>query len=227
MQRRNKSPIRRGRFPPISGRRQSLQWDSFPRPQVSRYSILCPDQMFVQLEYTDTVALSAAFADQRTYAFNDLYDPNVTGVGAQPVGFDQWSSLYGRYFVTGCRFTTELHNLSAAVPVIIVAYPSTDATALTATADAAGQPYARTLTASGTSGIAYARFTHNHSTTKIVGRDITSINFTGAAAASPANRVYHQIVIGSADGSTNYNIILRVRMVFKVRFYQKIALARS
>jgi len=35
------------------------------------------------------------------FAINNLYDPDSTGVGAQPVGFDQWMTLYGLYTVVG------------------------------------------------------------------------------------------------------------------------------
>lgn len=34
---------------------------------------------------------------------NSLYDPDYTGAGHQPLGFDQWSAVYGYYYVRRAR----------------------------------------------------------------------------------------------------------------------------
>lgn len=48
------------------------------------------------------------------YAFrlNSLYDSNATGVGSQPVGYDQWSELFLRSVVYRGRFQLEFVNVS-------------------------------------------------------------------------------------------------------------------
>lgn len=35
---------------------------------------------------------------------NNLYDPNFTGAGAQPIGYDQYSALYSRYRAVSVRY---------------------------------------------------------------------------------------------------------------------------
>lgn len=39
----------------------------------------------------------------RRFSANGLYDPDLTGVGHQPRGFDQMMTLFDRYVVTGVR----------------------------------------------------------------------------------------------------------------------------
>jgi len=41
----------------------------------------------------------------QSYAWraNSIYDPNYTGVGHQPLGRDQWTVIYGHYFVRASR----------------------------------------------------------------------------------------------------------------------------
>jgi len=39
------------------------------------------------------------------FSANGLFDPNITGVGHQPRGFDQWSAFYGLYSVKASRIT--------------------------------------------------------------------------------------------------------------------------
>lgn len=51
------------------------------------------------------------------YAANGLYDPNISGVGHQPRGFDQFMLMYDHYVVIAshitCRFTSDDANIPA------------------------------------------------------------------------------------------------------------------
>lgn len=44
------------------------------------------------------------------FAANGLYDPNITGVGHQPSGFDQYMALYNEYVVLGSTITVWYTN---------------------------------------------------------------------------------------------------------------------
>lgn len=45
-----------------------------------------------------------------TFRANSLFDPDFTGVGAQPLGFDQWSALYSTYRVISCHYDITFSN---------------------------------------------------------------------------------------------------------------------
>lgn len=47
------------------------------------------------------------------YTMNGLYDPNITGVGHQPIGFDQIMPMYDHYHVIGSKITVKCTNLDA------------------------------------------------------------------------------------------------------------------
>lgn len=66
----------------------------------------------VVLNYTDMVTLNGALgvAAFRRYRLNSLFDPDETGVGAQPVGHDEYSALYSRYTVF--KAEVEVHFIS-------------------------------------------------------------------------------------------------------------------
>jgi len=55
---------------------------------------------------------NAAGTGPQTYVYcqNGLYDPDITGVGHQPRGFDQLEELYTRYYVYAARFDVTVLN---------------------------------------------------------------------------------------------------------------------
>lgn len=63
----------------------------------------------VTLTYAETISLSSSnlqgyAGSQYTWAINSLYDPNQTGGGHQPYGYDQMCLFFGRYCVYGAKF---------------------------------------------------------------------------------------------------------------------------
>ncbi len=51
-----------------------------------------------QLTFTGAT-LSAVFGNENSFRLNSLYDPDYTGTGHQPYGFDQITPFYARYMV--------------------------------------------------------------------------------------------------------------------------------
>lgn len=61
----------------------------------------------VKLRYCEPfiVNVTAGNYVKQTFRLMNIYDPNYTGTGHQPMGFDFWSSLYNRYTVLGAKVT--------------------------------------------------------------------------------------------------------------------------
>ncbi|MDO3651299.1 hypothetical protein, partial [Nocardia mangyaensis] len=53
-------------------------------------------------------------AEQLTWRLNSIHDPNhtYTGTGNRAQGYDQWSTFYDKYLVTGAKVDIELVNSS-------------------------------------------------------------------------------------------------------------------
>lgn len=71
-----------------------------------KYSLTFLDpHRYMAFRYVGTFALTAAIgvATQQTMNLNSLFDPDRTGVGHQPYGYDQISALYNRYRVLKTR----------------------------------------------------------------------------------------------------------------------------
>ncbi len=78
---------------------------------VNRGPSLFPDKYICKLRYSDTKDLAGAGVQQHVYRSNSLFDPDLTGAGHQPMGFDELNNFYNFYtvtaFKTACTFINE------------------------------------------------------------------------------------------------------------------------
>nr|QKN88897.1 MAG: capsid protein [Cressdnaviricota sp.] len=59
------------------------------------------DRVIIPLRYSETILTTTTTSVPSFYGFNlnSVFDPNQTGTGHQPYGFDQYAALYNRYRV--------------------------------------------------------------------------------------------------------------------------------
>lgn len=71
-----------------------------------------PQRYITKQKYSDVITLSAV---QSTFLMNlnSVFDPNRTGVGHQPYGFDTLATLYNRYRVISCSWVINCASQSA------------------------------------------------------------------------------------------------------------------
>jgi len=90
-----------------------------------------------KLRYTDFRAVVAA-GNQAIYVYrlNSVFDPDFTGAGAQPSGFDQLAALYGRYRVMAVDCNVKATGQTgASTGSALVVMAATDNSALSVAAD--------------------------------------------------------------------------------------------
>lgn len=68
-----------------------------------------PQRYITKMKYMETITTSALGDFQ--FRLNSIYDPNFTGVGHQPYGFDQLSAIYNRYRVISCGYRIASMNV--------------------------------------------------------------------------------------------------------------------
>ena len=63
------------------------------------------DSQVVKLKYGELLTLtsSAGLAATHVFSANNCFDPNTTGVGHQPMGFDEWMQFYNHFTVLGSK----------------------------------------------------------------------------------------------------------------------------
>lgn len=74
-----------------------------------------PKNKLVKMRYvTESVIQCSGLSSSHTFAANGLYDPDITGIGHQPKGFDQWMAVYNHFNVLGSKISVKLANTHGA-----------------------------------------------------------------------------------------------------------------
>lgn len=82
-----------------------------------------PLNKIVRMRYVQTIVPDISADGHYAFRANGIYDPDFTGTGHQPMGYDQWNQFYKRYIVIGsrCRVNVQPYNLTtAATPINFV-----------------------------------------------------------------------------------------------------------
>lgn len=90
-----------------------------------------PKNSSVQLRYCSAVSLSDSVGgvlDLHLFSANSIFDPDVTGIGHQPLARDQWASFYNHYKVTSSRMSIKMVNetVQGGTPVVSGCYLADD-----------------------------------------------------------------------------------------------------
>lgn len=88
-----------------------------------------PKTMTMKLKYVSVHSLSAASGILTKYAYscNGLYDPDTSGVGHQPLYFDQIMGIYNHYHVLKSKITVTFTPVTTAVPAAFGVFIDDDA----------------------------------------------------------------------------------------------------
>lgn len=183
---------------------------------TERWMPIFPSTITKTLRYSTSVALGAAVGAPSTWVFrlNDLFDPDATGTGHQPMGFDQLMTWYNHFVVISARIKVTFRN-NAASGVTVAIRVDGSATPLT-TIDRIiedGGLTMDTLEFKGVSGsIRTLDVAANVCRLQAVSRSaLTSDpNLRGDAATSPVELSYFHLVCWDSTGSSTTNVVADV-----------------
>lgn len=197
-----------------------------PRPIPS----VTPASQVVRLPYVTHFQLSNASIgeDYRIFRGASIYDPDLTGVGHQPLGHDQWANIYSRYRVISTKITVWAANGlvlgNSAYLTLSVARTS----GLTSTQDMAEQAGAKiTMVPAGANQS--KMLTMYKRTRQVIGDKGSKYDedYTAPFGSNPASDYYFYVAGKQTVGGANLEIGCCVKMEFYVEMYDKIDLTVS
>lgn len=108
-----------------------------------RTAIGFPDSEVAKIRYSDQITITGSTYAQYTFRGNSVFDPDESGIGHQPMYFDQYAAVYSKYKVvaSSCKVTVANYDATAAVVAVLV--PSSEIVTITSYAIAMEQPYAK------------------------------------------------------------------------------------
>ncbi len=187
---------------------------------------IVPDSMYLRFKYNETVLKTTLFQDH-VFSLNGMFDPNVTGTGVQPLGFDQWAAFYTQYQVLSSSIKVVTVNNSGAVPAATIVYPSHVVTAATNLQMATEQPYSRRTVQQVNTSNSVKTIKNYMSVRKIEGRSTDSVNFTALFSANPSAQRFWHVVTGSLNESSAANQFIDVTIVYYAKLFRRHTLTES
>lgn len=115
MPRHPRRPARKGRARRWKGKKTGRK-----TVVVNRAITPVPQRFLTQHKYSTTFTIGSL---QSVYRFNlnSLFDPDQTGSGHQPYGFDQMAALFNRYRVYGCSYSVQGYQFNNPIRIGCVA----------------------------------------------------------------------------------------------------------
>lgn len=123
-----KDKIKRGvhRYKPYGKRKRSVRGNYQQTAVVSPYmprsiggfkEFGVPNSINVRLRYSDVITLTSTAGSLSKHVFrsNSLFDPDLTGVGHQPMYYDQLGALYSNYVVLGSKIRVLFSPIADAI----------------------------------------------------------------------------------------------------------------
>lgn len=132
----------------MSSKRRAVQKRGTKRKDRYALSICrcpgsAPDVMHVKLTYCENRTINALGGGVYVYRGNSINDPDLTGVGHQAMGHDEWATLYRRYKVTGSKITVIGTTTDTGETPIYAVTPMTQSAALGAFESYQEQEYSK------------------------------------------------------------------------------------
>lgn len=175
------------------------------RRRLKLYKSPVPPYMVTKLRYADCMQLkidAVVLQDSvaHIYQANSISDPDWSGVGHQPRGFDQLMALYDHYTVLGSKITVTFTNVSttnASIPITCAIVLKDDNVTLVGGSwyDVAEQPRVRKGTIAHPEGDqGTITLSKGFGTQRFFHRGINADSMRGSAANSPSDGAFFHIL---------------------------------
>ncbi len=193
-----------------------------------------PKRTITKLKYTETLLINPpAGGGGFTHVFraNGMFDPDATGTGHQPMGFDQWMLFYDHFTVTGStikvnflnRNATDAYTAGIGLRDSVTTHNNINRFREEAQTN---YDYIGVATGGHNTKNVYNRF----SAKNFFGRShvIDNEELRGSASADPTEQALYHILVGPSDSASDEGVLdVNVEIVYTVIFTEPKALVQS
>ncbi|AXH75667.1 MAG: putative capsid protein [Circoviridae sp.] len=208
------------------GKRTKRKWNKRPFKRSRRLPPLgMPTCKMVRLKYVETISIDPSSGTVGSYYFcaNDMRDPNVSGVGHQPLYFDQYMSGYDHFTVLGSKIKVTPTNPTTA-DIVPVAYgvivDDNNTFTYQRTEQIIESNQGRRYKVAGAHNAPMTKYsnsiTRKFSTKKFfkVKNVVGKAEYKGNTSSSPTEKAFFGVWAGSVGGTDGGNIYLTVEIEY-------------
>lgn len=184
------------------------------------------DTLMVALSYADVVGIASTTSPGvHVFRGNSLFDPDLTGTGHQPLGFDQWSAFYQSYMVYGLGYKVTFIGDPDNVCQVSCLYKN-NSDAITSFNTIRERVYTNTAL----TGLRGARdnikvLTGYIATKKVFGLkgvlDAQDANYSAGVTGSPTAPWYLHLYSQAEDRSTSVSVRAELQLTFYCKFFKR------
>jgi hypothetical protein len=204
-----------------------------PLRSVGTGRSVVPQRMKVKLPYVETQILaspsSANIVAGTRFHLNSIYDPNYSGTGHQPLGYDQWANFYQEYVVTGVDWTVTFSNMATGYTLMGCTIYHPDATLVGAQADTyLEQPGAQYRVLRHSDAGPASTWGGKFSTKKWFGADPMALDdIRGTFGSNPSDGVFLHVSVGTFATHASQSVAVITKLTYHVTLLKPLQLAGS
>lgn len=193
---------------------------------------VCPDLARVKLGFSENVSLdlsSTGYAEH-TFRLNSLFDPDFTGTGSQPIGFDQWSAFYNRYRVHNTKFKVMAISTATTLGFIMGCNVRRESAVSPIYIDNIGEPFNQ-WTMGGSAQAGPVKIEGSNSIKEVYGIDNRTFmdeDYSASISGSPSRVNYLHVWANTWDVASAALVIqVFIELTFETDFYERVDLDDS
>jgi len=218
---------KRGAISKPKGSRMSGPLKNYVRADPFRPNMSC--RLHYSEVYTFTTGAVGVCGTEQVVRLNSLFDPDFTGVGHQPFGFDQMALLYRRYKVNAVliKLTWSDPTADGMFAAVTIQPPGEPASLTGATSQAvAEQPMStvKVLNATGSQKAYIKQFVPISTISGVTPLQFKSdvTNFQALTTANPALTPWLRFSAGSDRGTAGVTLQCRMDLTYYCQFWDRI-----
>lgn len=164
---------------------------------------------------------------------NGAFDPDQSGIGSQPMGFDQYGALFRRYRVTGSKIRVLAASRDGAETVGMYVVPlTTSAPSSTSIKGYTEQQYCKTAHMGRADGCSKTSLTHQMTSSKIRGVAMSAIRndseYSGPIGGNPNLQWFWAVGFYDLSGQGGtVTVDYQVEITYMIEFFDRDSLTTS
>lgn len=218
-------------------RKRTYKRRNKPYTKIVKQPTGVPDRTITKLKYATFIQMSDLFGGVgAAYVFraNSIWDPDLSGTGALPVGHVEWSQFYNYYRVNGASISVRLAAIeSQPLPgnVIVACNCATTPFVTPGVRDALTliqEPNTvHRIITTNTGSQSTVLMKKYISMKKLFGRnDLSTDEFKALFTANPIDQAYFNLEAQALNGAATFTFQLLVTITYYVEFSERVVLQR-